>query len=124
MTKVRTARPLASATNGGDPGARAAGAGSQKESSPHWIVVGGASRKTAIRAFGAIREIEIASGWPGVTAPSETTFAFRKTNFVRCLPFEARLTTGDPAAMAGTTSTHARAAATRAAVRVPLPADT
>src|SRR4051812_28748544 len=87
MTKVRTARPLASATNGGDPGAGAAGAGSQKYSSPHWIVVGGASRKTAIRAFGAIREIEIVSGWPGVTKPSEATLAFRKTNFVRCLPF-------------------------------------
>src|SRR3954464_15516557 len=124
MTKVRTALPLASATNGGDPVAGAAGPGAPKKSPPHWDARGGASRKTAIGPFGAIREIEIVSGWPGVTNPSETTLAFRKTNFVCCLPFEARLTTGGPAAMAGTTSTHARAVTTTAAVRDPLPADT
>ena len=80
--------------------------------------------KTAIRAFGAIREIEMVSGWPGVTTPSEPTRAFRKTNFV-FLPFEARSTGALPATPdAGTSSAHARAASTATAVRVPLPSDT
>src|SRR3954470_19106204 len=125
MTKVRTARPFLSDTNGGLPGAGAAGAGSQKESSPHWILGGGASRTPAILAFGAIREIEIVSVWPGVTNPSEPTRAFRKTNFVLGLPCEEAPTKGDPASpVAGTISAQTSAATSAAAALVPLPADT
>ena len=76
--------------------------------------------KTAIFAFGAIREIEMVSGWPGVTTPSEPTRAFRKTNFV----FFARGRPWAAPAVAGPSSAHASGGSTAAAVRVPLPSDT
>ena len=82
--------------------------------------------KTAMGAFGAIRAIEIVSGWPGVTKPSDPTLAFRKTNFVRGFDFfEESCAPPDLAgAIAGTSSAPTRAAMTAAVVRVPLPADT
>ena len=68
--------------------------------------------KTAIFAFGAIREIEIVSGWPGVTKPSEPTRAFRKMNFV-CLPpgemLRAVVPPASPAAGADSAHTRRRA---------------
>src|SRR5262245_23729070 len=81
--------------------------------------------KTAIIPLGAIREIEMVSGLPGVTKPSEPTFAFRKMNLVRCLPLAEGWAGGAAAgAAAGRTSAPTRAAAMTAGMRVALPADT
>src|SRR5215208_7135933 len=80
--------------------------------------------KTAIGPFGAIREIVIVSGSPGVTKPSETTFAFMKMNLVRCLPLEERSTAGLAVPVAGSIRTPPKAASAAATARVRLPADT
>ena len=79
--------------------------------------------KTLRLAFGASRETEIVSGWPGVTWPSETTRAFRKMNLI--CPFAERPFGVVPLARAAAgTSAHASAANNARAARLLLPSDT
>lgn len=81
--------------------------------------------KTAIFAFGAIREIEMVSGWPGVTKPSEPTFAFRKMNLVFGLDLEETSARGLPAApVTGRIAAHASATNPVTNLWFPLPVGT
>ena len=86
-------------------------------------MIGGASTKTLIGAFGAIREIEIVSSCPGVTIPSETTRAFRKMNL--SFFFEEVWAAVGPAIPDVTgISAQARAAVATVSTRLPLPKNT
>ena len=117
ITKVTTASPFLSVRKGGEPGAGATGATSQKKNWPHCSVVGGGSIDILNSVFAGMRETVTVSDLPGVRKPSETTRALKKTIFTRFLAGAAEVPT---------VATPANATATTRAPSAifPLPMDT